>query len=359
MILRRYVLAEFLRFWGLLLAAFTALYLVVDFVEKVSRLSKYDPSAAALAAYFAHKVPLVIYQVLPISVFLGALLAFGTLARRSEITAARAGGVSVRSLAAPLVAVAAFSAIFSFAFNETLVPRFTARAEEIRRVDIERKELVSQSVRREFWLRSGDDFHQFGAYDPRARRIEGLRTWRLAGDGAVRSALEARDAVWEDGGWIARDGRLRVFAPDGSIERFERFERMPAGLAEPPEALAEGGKKPEAMNYAELSALIARLRAGGQKVAEYETDLHAKLAISFAPILTVLLAVPFAVRTSRAGGMAASLVKAVALGFGYYVVFAVSVALGHAGALPPAAAAWTANGAYGILGGLVFARADR
>ena len=119
------------------------------------------------------------------------------------------------------------------------------------------------------------------------------------------------------------------------------------------------GKDAEAMTAAELLDNIARLREAGEPTAELEVDFHEKLAVSFAPIITVLLGVPFGLKGSRSGGLALGILYAVILLFGYYVVLAWGIALGHAGTLSPPVAGWAATMFFGLMGAYLFARVER
>ena len=73
-----------------------------------------------------------------------------------------------------------------------------------------------------------------------------------------------------------------------------------------------------------------------------QVELHRKIAFPFVTLVMTLLAVPFGVTTGRRGalyGIGLGIVHRAVL----LVVMSVFVAVGKAGLLPPALAAWTPN----------------
>jgi lipopolysaccharide export system permease protein len=82
----------------------------------------------------------------------------------------------------------------------------------------------------------------------------------------------------------------------------------------------------------------------------YEVDLQTKLAFPWISPLMVLIAVPFAIKRRLSGGMALSFGVAMFIGFGYAVLAAFCVSLGHSAALPPLVAAWLPNAIFAMIG---------
>jgi lipopolysaccharide export system permease protein len=70
--------------------------------------------------------------------------------------------------------------------------------------------------------------------------------------------------------------------------------------------------------------------------------------------LMILIAIPFAVRKQMSGSMAASFGMAMLVGFGYWVLSAFCISLGHNGALPPGIAAWVPNAIFAMIGLFLF-----
>jgi lipopolysaccharide export system permease protein len=86
--------------------------------------------------------------------------------------------------------------------------------------------------------------------------------------------------------------------------------------------------------------------------------LHLKVASPFAAMVMILLAVPLATRGTRATSLPAAIGLGFAIGVSYFFVVGFSRALGQAGSLPPAMAAWTANAVFALVAGYYQLAAD-
>ena len=129
-------------------------------------------------------------------------------------------------------------------------------------------------------------------------------------------------------------------------------------LMETPEDFKLLAIEPEEFSFSELRKQITDLKAKGIDSKDYEVDLHAKVAIPLVSPLLVFLAIPFALKYSSAGGWALSFGFSMLIGFGYWVVLAFAISLGHSGALPSWAAAWIPNLILALVG-LFFSAAEQ
>jgi lipopolysaccharide export system permease protein len=98
----RYLLRDFFRVAGLALATLVGLYLCVDFFERFPSFLSHGAKGGLIASYFLLKIPLIVTQMMPAAVLAGVLLSLGALARRSELMAMRACGISLWQIGGPI-----------------------------------------------------------------------------------------------------------------------------------------------------------------------------------------------------------------------------------------------------------------
>jgi lipopolysaccharide export LptBFGC system permease protein LptF len=103
------------------------------------------------------------------------------------------------------------------------------------------------------------------------------------------------------------------------------------------------------MSIAELREQIDTLRNSGYDITKLRVGYFRKFAQAVAPLVMVLLGLPFAFRVGRRGSLY-GIGVALLLVLVYWATFAVSNALGLETLLPPAVAAWAPNALYGLLG---------
>jgi lipopolysaccharide export system permease protein len=85
-LISRYIIAAFLKLTGLCVGSFVAIYLVIDFLEKIGKFTRAQGKFHHILLYFLFKVPEIVCQVTPLAVLMATLLTLGMLSRYSEIT---------------------------------------------------------------------------------------------------------------------------------------------------------------------------------------------------------------------------------------------------------------------------------
>ncbi|MBE0596517.1 MAG: LPS export ABC transporter permease LptG [Desulfuromonadales bacterium] len=348
--LDRYVLASFGRIFFLSLAAFAGLYLLVDFFERIDNFLSHQARLHHYLLYFASKLPVIVVQVLPLAVLMGVFLALGGFSRTSELTAMRAGGISLWRVAAPLLAASAAATVFMLIASEFLVPTTSRVMNRVLEVEVKGK--AEKSLRRDnLWLREGDTLIHVRLATPEHRALEGITLLQMDAEFRLLTRTDARDAVYNGDGWLLRQVTVREFAAGGDestqidhlAESFWPFARSPEDFAIPDEQNLELGIR-------DLYRLVDRLQAEGYDATRYRVDLHTRLATPFACIILAFLGIPFALQKGRNTGLAMGVTLSVGIGIAYFIVQAMLQAFGYSSVLSPVVAAWAANLLFGMLG---------
>jgi lipopolysaccharide export system permease protein len=356
-VLGRHLAREFLAAFALALGAFILIFITAEFFDRLDSFLRHDAPAGAIVRFFVFKIPLVVTQVMPAAVLVGGLVGLGLLARQNEFVALRACGVSIWQLAAPLVGVAALLSAAVFVWNETVVPYSARRWHTIENTEIKKRRTAGVFAGREVWYHGRAGFYNIDRVSLHRQTLYGLTVYQLGRDFRPKRVIEVKSAVWRDGAWTT-DGEARMirFGPDGVRE----VKRAPATFTLP-EALEDFravSVEPEELSYGMLRRQINDLRRKGVDTSESWVDLHLKIALPAASIIMMLLAVPLATAGTRVTSFATSIGLGFAVGFSYFVLLAFARTLGLSGALPPAVAAWAANGVFALVGGFYLLGAE-
>lgn len=355
--LTRYLLREMLRIWALALAAFTLLYLVVDILDRMHLFIRHQATTEATVRYFMLKLPLMVLQVLPVAVLLATLLSLLSLSLHHELTAMRASGISLARIAAPFLGTALALAAGGFLLNEYVVPQTQARVQEIMRVEVERKPPVTTLTQNRIWYRGREAIYYFQAFDPRLEQLSGISVYYLTPDFQLRARIDARRARWTGEGWVFQQGVTRELGPGGLV-RAKPFTERRVPLPETPEGFLGIRREAAEMGFRELRQYVDRVRGEGYDPTPYAVEMHARLSLPFATVLMALLAIPFTLRSPRAGGPALAIGLSLALTFLYWLILSLGLSLGKAGMLPPVVAAWLGNLLFAAAGGLMLLRPE-
>jgi lipopolysaccharide export system permease protein len=330
------------------LAGVVAIYLAVDFVDNSAGFGGPGWIPAVLELY-ANKAAVVVRQVAPAAMLLGASIAVSTFRKTREYTAMRAVGLGPWRLAVPVLAVTLGLGVALVLVHDVVGVRAAERAEEIGSLRFgrggdKRRFLASREPKR--WFRGQD-----------GRRIYNLRG-HLPGGGFERVTVLEVDPAFrlvrridagamrpEGGAWRLEDVEDRTFGEDGEL-RLERAAERVYRFDEPPEAFSVVPGRPSQMRWETLLRQIDVRRRLGLPVVEFRLERYNRLAYPLAGVPGALLALALALRRNRKGHVSSALVESVGVSIAFWGVQGVSWALGLSGQVGPALAAWAPNALF-------------
>lgn len=341
-------------------AGVVAIYLAVDFVDNSAGFG--GPGwLPAVAVLYANKAVVVVRQIAPAAMLLGAAIAVSTFRQTREYTAMRAVGLGPWRLAVPVLVVTLGLGVALVLLHDVMGVRAAERAEEI------------GALR---FGRGGDRRRYLAAREPKRwfRGVDGRRIYNLRGhlpDGGFEHVtvlevdpsfrlvrrIDADEMRPADGDWLLRDVEDRTFLEDGTM-RLERAASRRYRFPEPPEAFAVVPGRPSQMRWSTLLRQIGVRRRLGLPVAEFQLERYNRLAYPLAGVPGALLALALALRRNRKGHVSAALVESVGVSLAFWGVQGVSWALGLSGRVPTWVAAWAPNALF-LVAGLVAVRRTR
>ncbi len=342
-IIRRYVLREFLRLFGLALAAALNIFLIAEFIERIDDFIEKRAELADALTYFIYKIPLMLYWSVPLAVLLATILSLLLLSRNNEVTAMRTCGITLYSIVRPLLLAGLVLSAVSFWANEYVIPYTNRQVNHIFNVRIKKYAPRGLLRKNRIWYRSeANTIWHIEVFDPRTDTMKDVTLYRLDERNRLAQRVDARRARWDGEGWLFEDAVVRDF-PGGDVMVSGSFERRRLLLPEKPADFKQTHKEPEEMSFSEMRGYIQGLEANGFDTTKYSVDLQAKLAFPLVSFVMVLVGIPFSLKTSRSGGVALGIGLTFLIGFSYVVLFYLGISLGHAGRLPPLLSAWSTN----------------
>jgi len=350
--LDRYVFAEFTRIFIATALGFPILITIIDLTDNLDKWLSRDLPRGDIALSYVYQLPESMYLVMPAAVLFATVFSIGALTRHSEITAAKASGISFYRLSIPIYVAATVAGGLSLVLSE-LAPLGNRRRDELR------KEVTytTGTERYNFAFASGEG---------RVYKVQQLRTATgsaeavqverrgLEGDSSAYPTwiASSQRARWQPGhGWILLQGTMHVLTgPRGDVSigydslRDRHFTETPTQLMASPKA-------PEEMRFAELGRYIRALERSGSDVNTIKVERALKIAVPVTCIIIAIFGAPLATSTQRGGaawGIGLSLVVTVT----FLIFIQLTKAIGGEDVMNPDLAAWMPNALFG-LGGLV------
>ncbi len=351
--LDRYVFTEWVRIFVVTALGFPLMLIVIDLTDKLDGYIGRQIPKADIALAYVYGLVDSMFQVLPAAVLFATVFAIGSFTRHSEITAAKASGISFYRLIAPIVVGALFAGGLSLALGE-LAPVTNAR----------RFELLRDRVREGRTQRTN---FAFAAEHGRVYKVMTLQAvegwgelWEIErrGQGAdyPTYVLAADRADWNDRtGWLLKRGRLHLLPGAGANLTIQFDSARDRKLAERPVDLLARGREPEEMRYDELGRFIRAVERSGGDANKERVKQALRISIPVTCVIIALFVAPLATSNQRGGAA-----FGVGLALGTTIIFLLMIqltqAMGGKDLLPPLVAAWVPNALFGVAGAVLLAR---
>ena len=156
------------------------------------------------------------------------------------------------------------------------------------------------------------------------------------------------------GGWLLKD----VQSYDANMNVVRHVPELKALTGIKPDQFTLARVDPTELDYWTLKARIAELEAAGRPTDEARAGLAHKLSQPLSILLMPLLAAVAAFGLARSGQVLVRASLGMGLGFAYFVADNFSLAMGNAGAYPPAVAAWAPFLLFLLIGEAVLVRTE-
>jgi len=353
-LLARYVLGQWLRVFLLTAIGLPIVSVLTQVTDNLRRLLDRQLTPGTIALSYVYSLPQNIAIMMPAAALFAAVFTVGPLARNSELTAAKAGGISFHRLARPLFLASALAAVLCFFIGEWATEA-TTRQMELQK----ERQARNVTTRQNFVFRASSGWvytiRQLNTADNAMQQIVLERAVR--NDTMPTYAVSADSARWNPGtrAWVFHGGAsIQMLPGDEALTmRFAEL-RIPAVVEGPRDLLIEP-KNPEEMTFAELGRYIATLRNSGNDTRKLEVQRAVKLALPAACLIIALFGAPLAVSAPRAGpavGIAISLGTTIV----YLLMINLSQAVGASGVINPSVAAWVPNLVFLGIGGWLLMR---
>ncbi|HEY8256986.1 MAG TPA: LptF/LptG family permease [Gemmatimonadales bacterium] len=348
--LDRYVVSNWLRIFILTALGFPIVSIMINLTDTLNRLLDRGLTMKEIAISYVYSIPENAFIVMPAAVLFATVFTVGAMGRHSELTAAKAGGMSFYRLMLPLFVAAVGASFLAFAVGE-MAPGATARQLEIQ------KSKQTRPTRSRFnFVYRGDAgwVYTIRSLDVSTRQLKQVMFERQGSSESYPDLIITADSASYDDSlrtWRIRDGSSRVIAGPDRQAMFAFRTMSLRDLRQTPADLLAEPKAPDEMRYAELGRYIDALKRSGNDANKLIVEQALKLALPATCMIIALFGAPLAVTTPRAGaavGVAISLGTTVL----FLLITQIMKAVGAGGVIDPTVAAWLPNALF-LLAGLV------
>ena len=330
---------------------FTFLYILIDMASNLEELIDRHVSGPILLQYYSTFFPIILVQTSSIACLIATLFTFSQLNTTNEIIVLRTSGLSFWQIVKPSLYFGLVVSVFVFWINEHFVPHASAHSEQIRneyiilKTDSDRKKMAKIKNLTFYGLKNRLFF--IDTFDPNTSDLQGITIIGQDNGQNIQEKIVALEGKWTGLTWRFFECQITSFTmgDTNNPSKIKYYASKLMDIKETPGDFLKQRLNVTSMNILELYDYILRFSNSGaiKALNSLRVDLHQKIAFPFGNFVIILTGLPFALMTHRRKALTfTSLGIAIAIGFLFYVVNAVGLALGKGGLLTPILSAWLA-----------------
>ncbi|HEY3257745.1 MAG TPA: LptF/LptG family permease [Gemmatimonadaceae bacterium] len=349
--LDRYVFTEFWKIFVATAFGFPLLLIIFDITDNLDKYLAEKLPLRNVALSYVYSLPDYMFMILPAAVLFATVFSIGSFTRHSEITAAKASGVSFYRVIAPIFLGAVIATVAGLVLGE-INPRANRRKLEL----LQTQRYATSNERYNFaYSAEGGRVYKVQALHVGQRAMDGVTIERKGKGPEYPSYILSADNAYYDPtkGWKLSKGTIHVLTDSLHNITYSFDSLWDHDMTERPKDLTVASRAPTDMEYRELGRFIKAMERSGGDVDELKVERMLKIVIPVTSIVILLFGAPLATSTQRGGAA-----YGVGISLGTTVVFVMLVQMMKAvgGIIPPELAAWLPSILFGVFGIVLFAR---
>ena len=288
--------------------------------------------------YVTLRTPTLLSLFSPFVALLASIMCLAGLNVHSEIVIMKAAGWSAFRIITPMILMSLLIACLHFIFAETVVVSALAELRNWKENKYAADLPPAPDTVYDSWVSDGNNLvkAESASRNGSILLLDKVTQYIRDKDLHITSLIKADFAVYRDGKWTmfeVKEFNIRTL-------KVTPMENLIWDTNIPPERFMALALKPDQVNLQTLRAAIAQLTKEGHDTASFKTMLSQKFVAPLSTLLMPLLAGLAAFGLHRGGNLFIRIALTGGLGFGYFVVNNLFIALGQYGAVPPLVAAW-------------------
>ncbi len=352
--LDRYVFVEWMKIFLSTAIGLPILLVIIDLTDHLQIYLERNIPRADIALSYVYWMPQSMFQALPAAVLFATVFSIGTFTRHSEVTAAKASGISFYRLIAPIMLGALIAAGIDLVIGE-MVP-----VTDSRRNDLLGESRIGSGTQRTNFAYAADYGRVYEALslDVTKGTLDRVQIERKGSGADYPTVLiSSSGATYSEatGRWTLQQGEMHVIRDSLPSFNMSFGQMTDRRMKEKPTDLMAKPRSPAEMRYQELSRFITSLERSGGDANLLRVERGLKIAIPITCLVIALFGAPLATSTQR-GGTAYGIGISLATTVTFLMLIQLTKAVGKGGFVSPDVAAWLPNAMFAVFGLVLLVR---
>ena len=290
---------------------------IIKFVEQFRSVGKGTYDIWQAAAFTGLTIPKDIETFFPMAALLGALMALGNLASRSELVVMQAAGFSRFKIGMAMMKTALPLVLLTMVIGEWGIPQTEQFARDMRARALSGGSMLS--MKNGVWAKDGNNFVFVRRVTDDAK-LNDIYIYTFDQHRNLTELKHANQASYseDESKWTLRQVNHSMISKDEIKTSNRLSEKWETNLT--PDKLGAVSLRPTSLSISGLYNYISFLRETGQDVSRFELTFWRKIFQPVSVGVMMLLALSFIFGSLRSVTAGARIVTGICFGFLFYVV---------------------------------------
>jgi len=357
-LLNRYILLQFLKNIMMIMMSFIAIYVLIDFFEKIDDFMEKGKSMGLVIHFFVLNIPFILEQMGPVCILLAGVVTLGILNHSNELIALKSCGIPLRKITGPIIAAGIAVSLLQLTASQVLLPKTVAKTNEIWNKEVKGRVPLGIYRNGRYYYRGVDGFYSFARPDPHKDEFHFFSYASWDSEYRLNSLIAARRAEWQNGIWTLYQGQLQTAVP-GDKFLTEVFSRRDFGFFDKPADFFVSRYRSKELSLTGLYREALHKKSPDEATAAW-ADFYGRVSYILLGLPLLLLGLPLLLMVYRKWGRDLSLAIPVSCGmaFACWGVWGTLQSLAKTGYMNPLFAASAIHIFIGSLGLFLLLRED-
>lgn len=316
-LIRRYIASQLNRATWFSLFALLGLYTFFNIIAEASNIGEDSYTVSTLLGYICLLLPGHAYELMPLAVLIGGMIAMTSLASHSEYTIIRTSGISTQQIAWMLIRFGIIFASISLLLGEIVAPVSEQKAEKLR-LNAINAQISRQDYRSGIWIKDHNHLINIAEMLP-DNTLRNIRAYKYNDKHELSQSIAAEKATYiSNGKWQVQNVRITNIAKNRTQAKTIASMEWETVIA--PKILDVLLVVPEQMSAVSLITYIRHLKANKQDTQRYDIALWGKFFYPLACVSMALVALAFTPQQRREGQLGTRLFLGICLGIGFHFI---------------------------------------
>jgi lipopolysaccharide export system permease protein len=291
-LLDRYLLGQFIRYFFTVNVGFVAIYLLVDFFEKIDNFSRAGKPFILAMQFFLLNIPFIIDQIGPVLVLLSGVITLGILNHTRELNALKAGGIPLKTIVMPLVIGGFCLTLLFLAAAQFLLPKTISATNNIWYEQVKGKVPLGIHRNGRYYYKGKEGFYSFEWPHTGKYTFKNFSYSCWDDKYNIRTLISAEWADWSEKRkeWIVKEGQIQVANEDGTY-KVRNFKYWQIALPEHPESFLVPEYQSAELSLTGLFLDIFKKETGHEKQRAW-AEFFSRISYIFLGLPLLLLGMP-------------------------------------------------------------------